>query len=72
MSHVHIAMPGLFGSLIFLLLPMYDILQQGNFIHPILQIVSVLILLLTIISAAFAAKKVAYLKHDLILAQKKK
>lgn len=71
MSHVQIAMPGLFGSLFFLLLTMYDILQQGRSIHPILQIVSVLILLLTIISAAFTAKKFAYLKHDVILAQKK-
>ena len=64
-------MPGLFGSLFFLLLPMYDILQQGSIVHPIVQIISVLILLLTIISAAFTAKKFAYLKHDLFIAQKK-
>jgi len=69
---VQIAMAGLFGSLFFSLLPMYDILrQQNNSLHPLIWILSILLLLLTIISAMVTSKKLAYITHNLSLTQKK-
>jgi hypothetical protein len=64
-------MSALFGSLFFLLLPFYDIvIQQNTMVHPILRIISILILLISLISGAFASKKIAYLSHDIGIAQK--
>mgnify|MGYP006285916091 FL=1 len=73
MSQVKIAMSALFGSLFFLLLPMYDIfLQQNTIIHPLIRIVTVLILILTIISAVNTSKKFSHFTHDLKITQKRK
>jgi len=66
-------MPVLFGSLFFLLLPMYDILlQQKTIIHPVIRILSILLLMVTIITAVNTSKKFAYFTHDLKLSKQQK
>ena len=73
MSQVRIAIPALFGSLFFLLLPMYDILlQQNTIVHPAIKILSVLLLIVTIITAVNTAKKFAYFTHDIKLSKQQK
>jgi len=72
MIKIQVAMSALFGSLFFLLLPLYDILlQQNTVVNPILRIISILILLLSLISGGFTAKKIAYLFHDIHIAKQK-
>jgi hypothetical protein len=73
MSQVRIAMPGLFGSMFFLLLPIYDTLLHHNSInmHPLIQIIFIIVALLTILSAIITSKKLAYILHDIHLAAKK-
>ena len=72
MTQVRIAMPALFGSLFFLLIPLYDILLQQSVVSlPLFSVISLLCLLLAIISAVFAAKKIAYINHDIKLAIEK-
>jgi hypothetical protein len=68
---VRIAMSGIFGALFFLLLPIYDILlQQNTSLHPLVRIVSILILMGAIIFAVFTSKKFAYYNHDYIVVRK--
>lgn len=68
---IQIAMAGLFGSLFFSLLPMYDILlQQNNSLHPLIWIISLLLLPIIVISALITSKKIAYASHNLSLKQK--
>ena len=72
MIKIQVAMSALFGSLFFLLLPLYDILlQQNTTVNPIFIIISILILLLSLISGGFTAKKIAYLLHDIRIAKQK-
>lgn len=67
-----IAFVGVIASVLFFLYPLYELLQNQNQVHIIVQIIFIIFIILLIIGSIQTGKKIAYRVHDLNLVKREK